>query len=165
VRTKAMLELLYAAGLRVSELVGLRSEYLNLKDGWVRVLGKGSKERLVPIHDRARQALAGYLALRERRFSGRATSAEVFVGRTGRKLSRVQFWRDLRALGRKAGLKIELHPHLLRHSFATHLLTGGADLRAVQELLGHSSLATTQIYTHLAPAGLKAAHEKAHPRG
>ncbi|MBI5884279.1 MAG: tyrosine recombinase [Elusimicrobia bacterium] len=164
-RTRAMLELLYATGMRVTELVSLKGEYLNLQDGWVRVLGKGSKERLVPVHDRARKTLSSYMVLRQRRFAGKSTAAELFVGRTGRKLSRVQFWRDLAALGRKAGLKAPLHPHLLRHSFATHLLAHGADLRAVQELLGHSSLSTTQIYTHVERSGLKKAHEKSHPRG
>jgi integrase/recombinase XerD len=164
-RTRAMLELLYATGMRVTELVSLKGEYLNLQDGWVRVLGKGAKERLVPVHDRARKTLSSYLALREKRFAGKSPAAEIFVGRTGRKLSRVQFWRDLSALGRKAGIKAPLHPHALRHSFATHLLAHGADLRAVQELLGHSSLSTTQIYTHVERSALKKAHEKAHPRG
>ncbi|MBI5625421.1 MAG: tyrosine recombinase [Elusimicrobia bacterium] len=164
-RTRAMLELLYATGMRVTELVTLKGEYVNLADGWVRVLGKGSKERLVPVHDRAKRALSCYLAMRAGRFSGKATAAELFVGRTGAKLSRVQFWRDLSALGRKAGIKTPLHPHLLRHSFATHMLAHGADLRAVQELLGHASLATTQIYTHVERSGLKRAHEKSHPRG
>ncbi|MBI4678597.1 MAG: site-specific tyrosine recombinase XerD [Elusimicrobia bacterium] len=164
-RTRAMLELLYATGMRVTELVSLKGEYLNLQDGWVRVLGKGSKERLVPVHDRAKRALAAYLALRQRKVAAKATDAELFIGRTGRKLSRVQFWRDLAALGRKAGVRTRLHPHLLRHSFATHLLAHGADLRAVQELLGHSSLSTTQIYTHVERSGMKKAHEDAHPRG
>ncbi|MBI5211522.1 MAG: site-specific tyrosine recombinase XerD [Elusimicrobia bacterium] len=164
-RTRAMLELLYATGMRASEVVALKAEYVNLDDGWIRVLGKGAKERLVPIHERAKAALRAYLGLRQRRFSGRATDAEIFIGRRGRRLSRVQFWRDLKALGRRAQIKVPLHPHLLRHSFASHLLSHGADLRCVQEMLGHSSLATTQIYTHLEKAGLKKAHEKSHPRG
>lgn len=162
-RTKVMFELLYACGLRVSELVGLKPEMINLQDGWVRVLGKGSKERLIPIHKRAATLLEKYLLLRGRRFPNGAP--EAFLGRSGGKISRVQFWRDLAALGKLAGLRRPLHPHLLRHTFATHLLQGGADLRAVQELLGHSSLSTTQIYTHLDPAGLKDAHDKFHPRG
>ncbi len=165
VRARTMLEVLYATGMRVSELVGLRSEYVNLQDGWVRVLGKGSKERMIPIHPRARSLLRQYLALRERRFSAKSAAPEVFLGRGGNRLSREQFWKDLNALGKKAGLSARLYPHLLRHSFATHLLAHGADLRAVQELLGHASLATTQIYTHVAPAGLKESHRKAHPRG
>jgi integrase/recombinase XerD len=164
-RSKAMVELLYATGMRVSELVGLRLDCVHLEDGWLRVMGKGSKERLVPIHDRARGALKAYLALRQARFKDRSTGPEVFVSNRGAKLSRVQFWRDLQALAKAAGLGQKIHPHLLRHSFATHLLQNGADLRTVQELLGHSSLSTTQIYTHLDRAGLKAAHQKTHPRG
>jgi integrase/recombinase XerD len=163
-RTRTMVEVLYATGTRVSELIALREEYVHLEDGWVRVFGKGAKERLVPIHDRARKALKTYLARKRDKFAGKTAAPEVFVGRSGRKLSRVQFWRDLKALGKKAGLKTELHPHLLRHTFATHLLQNGADLRSVQEMLGHASLATTQIYTHLEKSQVKAAHEKAHPR-
>lgn len=161
-RERAMLELLYAAGLRVSELLGLRPESVNLQDAWLRVRGKGNKERLIPVHSRALAALRLYLGERERRF--KRPSAELFLGRGGRRLSRVQFWRRLRELGRRAGLK-ELHPHLLRHTFATHLLQGGADLRTVQELLGHADLVTTQVYTHLDASALRAAHAKHHPRG
>lgn len=162
-RDRAMLELLYASGLRVSELVSMKTESVNLQDGWVRVLGKGNKERMVPVHPRALAAVRLYLAERERRF--KAPAPELFLGRGGRKLSRVQFWRRLRELGERAGLKTKLHPHLLRHTFATHLLQGGADLRSVQEMLGHADLATTQIYTHLDASALKAAHAKHHPRG
>ncbi|MDX6770113.1 MAG: site-specific tyrosine recombinase [Elusimicrobiota bacterium] len=162
-RDRALLELLYASGLRVSELLGLKPESVNLPDGWVRVTGKGSKERLVPVHARALTALRLYLAERERRF--KAPAPELFLGRSGRRLSRVQFWRRLRELGARAGLKQRLHPHLLRHTFATHLLQGGADLRAVQEMLGHADLATTQIYTHLDAGALKGAHARHHPRG
>lgn len=162
-RARAMLELLYACGLRASELLGLTPESVNLQEGWVRVRGKGAKERLVPVHARALAALRIYLALRERRF--RAPSPELFLGRSGRKLSRVQFWRLLVALGRRAGLTTPVHPHLLRHTFATHLLEGGADLRSLQEMLGHADLSTTQIYTHLDASGLKAAHARHHPRG
>jgi integrase/recombinase XerD len=163
VRDRAMLELLYAAGLRVSELVSLKPESANLQDGWVKVLGKGNKERMVPVHARALSAMRAYLAERERRF--KTPAAELFLGRGGKKLSRVQFWRRLQELGRRAGIKQKLHPHLLRHTFATHLLQGGADLRSVQEMLGHADLATTQIYTHLDASALKAAHSKHHPRG
>jgi integrase/recombinase XerD len=159
-----MLELLYATGMRVTELVSLKPEALNLQDGWARVYGKGAKERLVPVHPRALSLLKQYLVLRRKRFDDNC-APELFVGRGGHKLSRVQFWRDLRALGRAAGLKTELHPHILRHSFATHLLRNGADLRSVQEMLGHASLSTTQIYTHLDTSALKEAHEKHHPRG
>ena len=162
VRDRAMLELLYAAGLRVTELVTLKPEGVNLQEGWVRVLGKGAKERLVPVHPRALGALKVYLVERERHF--KAPDAELFLGRTGKKLSREQFWRVLSELGRRAGLA-HVHPHLLRHTFATHLLEGGADLRSVQEMLGHADLSTTQIYTHLDSAALKNAHAKHHPRG
>ena len=163
VRDRAMLELLYACGLRVSELVSVKTEGINLQDGWIRVLGKGNKERMVPVHPRALAAVRGYLAERERRFKN--PPAEMFLGRTGKKLSRIQFWRRLRALGERAGIKARLYPHLLRHTFATHMLQGGADLRSVQEMLGHADLATTQIYTHLDASALKAAHAKHHPRG
>jgi len=163
IRDRAMLELLYASGLRVSELVSLKMEAANLQDGWVRVLGKGNKERMVPAHPRALAAVRVYIAEREKRF--KTSPAELFLGRTGKKLSRIQFWRRLRELGTRAGIKQKLHPHLLRHTFATHLLQGGADLRSVQEMLGHADLATTQIYTHLDASALKAAHAKHHPRG
>jgi integrase/recombinase XerD len=163
VRDRAMLELLYAAGLRVTELVSVKTEGINLQDGWIRVLGKGNKERMVPVHPRALAAVRGYIAERERRF--KTPPAELFLGRTGKKLSRIQFWRRLQELGKRAGIKQNLHPHLLRHTFATHLLQGGADLRSVQEMLGHADLATTQIYTHLDASALKAAHSKHHPRG
>lgn len=163
VRDRAMLELLYAAGLRVSELVALRPEGVNLQEGWVRVLGKGAKERLVPVHPRAIAALRAYLVEREKRF--KTPEPELFLGRSGRKLSRAQFWRLLKELGVRAGLSAPVHPHLLRHTFATHLLEGGADLRSVQEMLGHSDLSTTQIYTHLDSAALKSSHAKHHPRG
>jgi len=163
-RLRVMIEFLYATGMRVSELLALKAEYVNLQDGWVRVLGKGSKERLIPVHERARALLRQFLQIRQRRFP-RAADAEIFLNRRGRRLSRIQFWRDLRALAKRARLEGKVHPHVLRHTFATHLLQGGADLRSVQEMLGHSSLATTQIYTHLEKSGLKQAHKMHHPRG
>lgn len=162
-RARTMAEVLYATGMRVSELLGLKLEALNLQDGWVRVLGKGAKERLIPIHERAISLLRQYLVVRGRRHN--EPGPEVFLSRRGGAVSRPQFWRDLNALARAAGLKTRLHPHLLRHSFATHLLAGGADLRSVQELLGHSSLSTTQIYTHVETSALKDAHKRHHPRG
>ncbi|OIO04156.1 MAG: hypothetical protein AUJ52_15710 [Elusimicrobia bacterium CG1_02_63_36] len=164
-RARTELELLYATGMRASELLGLKPEDVNLMEGVARVLGKGSKERLIPLHTKAREALSKYLAERARRFEGRGPSPQVFVGRSGKRLSRVQLWRDLRALGKKAKLSRELHPHLLRHTFASHLLQGGADARSVQEMLGHASLQTTQIYTHLDASGLKERHKRHHPRG
>ncbi|MDD5657738.1 MAG: tyrosine recombinase [Elusimicrobia bacterium] len=163
-RARTMLELLYATGMRVSELVALKPEAVNLQDGWVRVLGKGAKERLIPVHERALRALERFLMLRRRRFP-KAAAAEVFLSRRGARLSRSQFWRDLRALAKRAGVEGRVHPHLLRHTFATHVLRGGADLRSVQEMLGHASLATTQIYTHLDRSALKDSHRRHHPRG
>lgn len=163
-RLRAAAELLYATGMRASELLGLKPEAVNLEEGWVRVRGKGSKERMVPMHERAKSALRRYLVARQRRFENKGADAEVFVSRQGRRLSRMQLWRDIRALGKRTGVR-GLHPHTLRHSFATHLLSGGADLRALQELLGHASLTTTQLYTHLEKGAAKAAHRKFHPRG
>ncbi|MCX5797255.1 MAG: site-specific tyrosine recombinase XerD [Elusimicrobia bacterium] len=163
-RTRVMLEILYATGMRVSEILALKAEYVNLQDGWVRVLGKGSKERLIPVHERALSLLKQFLQIRQQRFP-HAADGEVFLNRRGRRLSRVQFWRDLQALAKRAGLEGKVHPHVLRHTFATHMLQGGADLRSVQEMLGHSSLATTQIYTHLEASGLKESHRRYHPRG
>jgi integrase/recombinase XerD len=163
-RVRVALELLYATGIRVSELLALKSEYVNLQDGWVRVLGKGSKERLIPVHERALTLLKQFLQVRQRRFP-HAADGEVFLNRRGRRLSRVQFWRDLQALAKRVGLEGKVHPHVLRHTFATHLLQGGADLRSVQEMLGHASLSTTQIYTHLENSGLKDSHRRYHPRG
>jgi integrase/recombinase XerD len=164
-RLKTMLELLYASGLRVSELLALSPENVNLEQGWVRVLGKGGKERMVPIHERAASALRRFAAIRETRFKGKDATPQLFLGRSGRPLSRVQFWRELKALGRKAKVGAKLHPHLLRHTFATHLLQNGADLRSVQEMLGHASLSTTQVYTHLDDADLRRRYRKHHPRG
>jgi integrase/recombinase XerD len=164
-RLKTMLELLYAAGLRVSELLSLTPENLHLEQGWVRVLGKGGKERMIPIHARAVSALRRFLLIREARFKGKDAAPEVFLGRGGRHLSRVQFWRELRALGRRAKVGPALYPHLVRHTFATHLLQNGADLRSVQELLGHASLSTTQVYTHLDDSDLRRRYRKHHPRG
>ncbi|MDE2291241.1 MAG: tyrosine recombinase [Elusimicrobia bacterium] len=164
-RAKTLLELLYATGIRASEALALKPEYVNLSEGWVRVMGKGAKERLVPMHERAARLLARYLAERERRFGDRAHAPQVFLGRGGKALSRVQLWRDLAALAKRAGLGRAVHPHLFRHTFATHLIRGGADARSVQEMLGHASLQTTQIYTHLDAGALKRAHKKHHPRG
>ncbi|MBU2574119.1 MAG: tyrosine recombinase [Elusimicrobia bacterium] len=162
-RTMAAIELLYAAGLRISELLALRLEAVNAQQGWMRVFGKGAKERIVPVHKAALETLKKYLALRQAKFGGRTADAEIFVNRDGRKLSRVQLWKDIVKLGREADVAIEIYPHLFRHTFASHLVQGGADLRAVQEMLGHSSLNTTQIYSHVEKSGVKAAHEKFHP--
>ncbi|MFH1618936.1 MAG: tyrosine recombinase [bacterium] len=162
IRTITAVELLYATGMRISELLELRPESVNPAQGWVRVYGKGGKERMIPLHARAARSLELYQKIRGERFGGRAADDELFVNRSGRKLSRVQIWKDIRALGDKAGLGKGLHPHLFRHTFASHLLRGGSDLRSLQEMLGHSSLNTTQIYTHVEKSDLKAAHRKYH---
>jgi len=163
-RDRAMLELLYACGLRVSELVQLSSSDLNLQAGFVLAFGKGKKERLVPVGSFAAQQLATYLAQgRAALLKGRSSRA-LFVTRRGRGFTRQGFWKLLRRYGIGAGITHPFSPHTLRHSFATHLLQGGADLRAVQTLLGHADLATTQIYTHVDRTRLQAQYEKTHPR-
>ncbi len=166
VRDAALLELMYASGLRASEAAGLQLVDLHERDGWVRVRGKGNKQRLVPMGVPAREALARYLSECRpmlRRADGR-DRGRVFLSRTGRPISREVVWRVVKLHGRASGLA-DAHPHTLRHSFATHLLAGGADLRVVQELLGHADIQTTQIYTHVDRSGLKAVHRKCHPRG
>lgn len=163
-RDRAMLELLYASGLRVSELVELPSVGLNLRDGLVRVRGKGDKERLVPIGEPARQAIQRYLAEARGALLGARRSAALFVTVQGAAMSRQMFWRLIKRYALRAGVQVPLSPHTLRHAFATHLLNHGADLRAVQLLLGHADLSTTQIYTHVARARLKALVGQHHPR-
>ena len=165
VRTVTMIDLLYAAGLRVSELINLRLENVNLQEGWVLAFGKGSKQRFVPLHHEVCERIKEYLVAREERFPGREVSSELFLNNRGKKLSRISVWKDLAALGRKANISTPLHPHLFRHTFASHLLQGGADLRSLQEMLGHSDLSTTQIYTHLDVKDLKDKHKKYHPHG
>lgn len=165
IRTLTIVELLYAAGLRVSELINLRIENVNTQEGWVLAFGKGGKQRFVPIHPQACQRLKYYLDVREATFADKIVGSELFLNRHGRKISRQSVWKDLADLGRKAGISKPLHPHLFRHTFASHLLQGGADLRSLQEMLGHANLATTQIYTHLDVADLKEKHKKFHPRG
>ena len=161
IRLRAMLELMYAAGLRVSELTGVRLDAIDLRVGYVRVLGKGGKERVVPIGERARLAVQGYLDVRP---ETAASVKTLFVSDRKRPMSTVHFWRLIRGAARKAGIHKPVTPHTLRHSFASHLVQRGADLRAVQEMLGHVSIATTQIYTHVDSSHLQAAHRKFHPR-
>lgn len=162
-RDQAILEMLYATGVRVSELVGLELARLNLVRGLVRVIGKGGRERLVPLGEPAQQAAERWLKM------GRPglgpVGDRVFVSRRGLPLSRQAVWQRIRKHARDCGIVGDIHPHRLRHSFATHLLDHGADLRAVQMLLGHADLATTQIYTHVSRARLKALHAAHHPRG
>jgi integrase/recombinase XerD len=164
-RDAAMIELLYAAGLRVSELVNLKLQDVNLEAGFVRVFGKGSKERVVPIGNYARQTVTHYLETSRNRLLKNLISAWLFVARAGNPMTRQGFWKLLRRYALKSGLKKKITPHSLRHSFATHLLEGGADLRAVQVMLGHVDISTTQIYTHVARDHLKKIHAKYHPRG
>jgi integrase/recombinase XerD len=164
-RDKAMLELMYATGLRVSELVGLELSNINLNQGVVRVIGKGRKERLVPIGDEAHESLKIYLSgARPEMLQGVQTDS-VFVTTRKSGMTRQAFWYMVRRYAVVCGVSRKLSPHMLRHSFATHLLNHGADLRVVQLLLGHSDLSTTQIYTHIAREGLKRMHEAHHPRG
>jgi integrase/recombinase XerD len=164
-RDRAMLELLYATGLRVTELVGLQMHQFNLQSGVVRVLGKGAKERLVPIGEEAVDWLERYLTGARGELLGDAGSSAVFPGRAGRALTRQAFWYAIKRYAGQAGIHSHLSPHTLRHAFATHLLNHGADLRVVQMLLGHSDLSTTQIYTHVARERLNQLHRRHHPRG
>ena len=164
-RDRAMVELMYATGLRVSELVNLPATALNLRQGVVRVMGKGSKERLVPLGEEALHWIENYLARARPALAGARAAAPLFLGRAGSALSRQQFWNVVKRLARVAGIDpAKVSPHGLRHSFATHLLNHVADLRALQMLLGHSSLSTTQIYTLVAREGLKRLHQQHHPR-
>ncbi len=164
VRDRTMLEVLYAAGLRISELVGLNLADVNLSAGFVRVRGKGSKERLVPLGRMAIAAVKTYLeSIRPVLLKGREVKP-LFPGRAGRPLSRQAFFLALKRYARQARITRRVSPHVLRHAFATHLLEGGADLRSVQLLLGHADIGTTQIYTHLSRAHLKAVYQKYHPR-
>ncbi|HEM55241.1 MAG: site-specific tyrosine recombinase XerD [Thermodesulfobacterium geofontis] len=163
-RDRTMLEVLYATGLRVSELVGLKLENLNLELGLVRVLGKGSKERLIPLGDYAIKFLKVYLENVRQKFVNEKSKNFVFLNRRGTPLTRQRFWQIIKEYARKCGLEDKVTPHVIRHSFATHLLQGGADLRALQMMLGHASLSTTQIYTHLDYKKLKEIYEKHHPR-
>ena len=162
-RDVAILELLYASGLRATELCQLKLRDLNLDVGCVRVLGKGSKERIVPVGGAAVEALMRYMAEERPKFDSRL-SETLFLSRTGKPLERIALWMIIEKHGRRSGLLKSVSPHTLRHCFASHLLGGGADLRVVQELLGHSDINTTQIYTHVDHTRLKAVHEKFHPR-
>ncbi len=157
-RDRAMLELVYAAGLRVSELLSLSRGDVNLDLGLVRCVGKGSKERIVPAGRPALEAVRTYLGAR------RDAAPALFLGNKGRSLTRVAFWRIVRRYARQAGIRTPVSPHTFRHSFATHMLDGGADLRAIQELLGHASIVTTQIYTHVSTDRLREVYRAYHPR-
>lgn len=163
-RNKAMFEMLYATGLRVTELVSLKVSDLHLTMGFVRCLGKGSKERIIPLGDMAKEAVENYLDTGRGALVKQKNTEELFVNHHGNKLSRQGFWKILKAVAREMGVEKELTPHTLRHSFATHLLENGADLRAVQEMLGHADISTTQIYTHVSKTRLKDVYRSYHPR-
>jgi integrase/recombinase XerD len=164
VRDRAMIELLYASGLRVSELCQVRVGDLDLDLGLVRVLGKGGRERVVPVGRAALAAVSAYLATSRPALLKGRVSPYLFVTARGDRMTRQGFWKSLAAYGRKAGLRKRLSPHVLRHSFATHLLEGGADLRSVQTMLGHADISTTQVYTHVMQSHLKSVVDRHHPR-
>ncbi|MEA3489689.1 MAG: site-specific tyrosine recombinase XerD [Candidatus Omnitrophota bacterium] len=164
IRDKAILELMYAAGLRVSEVKDLKKTNINLEAGFVKCSGKGGKERIVPIGKVAEKAVSRYLENVRRKLCERTQDDHLFLSRLGRKISRQSLWKMIRKYAREAGIKKHITPHTLRHSFATHLLEGGAELRGVQEMLGHADISTTQIYTHVDKERLRKIHEEFHPR-
>jgi len=165
VRDRAILEAFYAAGARVAEVARLKVQDLKLDLGLVLLFGKGSKERVVPLGRPAVKAIEDYLRHARPKLAKPASDDTLFIGARGEQLSRIHIWRIVKKYAGLAGIRKNVHPHTLRHSFATHLLEGGADLRTVQEMLGHASISTTQIYTHVDRNRLKAVHRKFHPRG
>lgn len=165
IRDRSMLEMLYATGMRVSELVGLQVNHVRPEAGYVLLFGKGSKERIVPIGLEAMAWMRRYMEGPRISLLKNKEGPYLFVNRSGKPMSRQQFWKIIKAYGRKAGFRKRISPHLLRHSFASHLLEKGADLRSVQLMLGHADISTTQIYTHVTGERLKKIHQKYHPRG
>jgi integrase/recombinase XerD len=165
IRDRAMLEILYATGMRVSELTHLPTHQVNLEGGYVLIFGKGSKERMVPLGGEAMKWITLYLKTAREILSKGRENSSLFINRSGKGMSRQRFWKILKNYAKKAGLRKRITPHLLRHSFASHLLEGGADLRSVQMMLGHVDISTTQIYTHVTGERLKKIHQRYHPRG
>ncbi|MCX7941250.1 MAG: site-specific tyrosine recombinase XerD [Endomicrobia bacterium] len=168
IRNKAMIEVLYATGMRVSELVNLKFDQVDLRNKFIRVLGKGAKERIVLLNNKSISAIKDWLEIREAKFNNKISKnydQYIFLSKLGKPISRIDFWEQLKNYVRQAGITKNVSPHTLRHSFATHMLKYGADLRVVQELLGHSDISTTQIYTHIDRQHLKELHKKYHPRG
>jgi integrase/recombinase XerD len=163
-RDGAIIELLYASGLRISELGNARLENFNAEERILRVVGKGNKTRLVPVGRKACEALAAYLSAERPKLVSRRTGNEIFLSTRGTKMTTVRIWQIVKKRARHSGLEANVYPHLLRHSFATHLLGNGADLRIIQEMLGHADISTTQVYTHVDQQRLKAVHRKFHPR-
>jgi len=163
-RDRAMVELLYASGLRISELANARLENLDFQERILRVTGKGNKTRLVPVGRKACDALAAYLSMERPKLVKRRSGGEIFLSERGTKLTTARIWQIVKKISRHSGLEKNIYPHLLRHSFATHLLSNGADLRIIQEMLGHADISTTQVYTHVDQQRLKAVHRQFHPR-
>lgn len=164
IRDKAILELMYATGLRVSEVKDLKKANVNLEAGFVKCSGKGGKERIVPLGKYAERAVREYVDRVRAKLAGKSGSEHLFLSRLGRHLSRQSVWKMIRKYAAVSGVKKHITPHTLRHSFATHLLDGGAELRGVQEMLGHADISTTQVYTHVSKDKLRKVHEKYHPR-
>lgn len=164
-RDRALLALLYATGCRASEVVNLKLRDVHLDESYCRCVGKGNKERLVSLNPVASRALEAYLARERPLLSARNDAEELLISKSGRALTRIMVWALVKKYARRIGASSQVSPHTLRHSFATHMLAGGAEIRALQELLGHASIATTQIYTHVEHTRLKAVHRKCHPRG
>jgi integrase/recombinase XerD len=164
-RYRTMFELLYSSGLRVSELINVTINDIDMDSAIIRIKGKGDKERVVPVNPRTIFSLKRYLEYRNKRYAKDTDTPYFFISKLRKKLSRVEVWKQLKKYAKLAGIDFQkIHPHIIRHSFASHLLEGGADLRIIQELLGHSSIATTQIYTHVNKEHLKELHKKFHPR-
>jgi integrase/recombinase XerD len=163
-RDKAMLELLYASGMRVSELVALNLGDVDTENGYVRCFGKGRKERLIPIYPQAAAAVAEYIVEVRPHLAHKKDEPALFLNPRGERLTRQGFWQKIKEYAKSANLDTKISPHTLRHSFATHMLSGGADLRSVQEFLGHANISTTQVYTRLTTEHIRRSYEKSHPR-